>query len=96
MCDPSFDLSLYKLTRNNFSAFLETVTSLHDHPSFLCLFRLRPLPTHYEDQQGSTDSTINFVIAQMASMDMNTSIQALSQVTKPLGTHCKALRCTLT
>ncbi|XP_041917900.1 cytoskeleton-associated protein 5-A-like isoform X2 [Alosa sapidissima] len=46
--------------------------------------KLRPLPTHYEDPQSSTDSTVNFVITQVASTDLNTSIQALSQLDEVL------------
>ncbi|XP_062405946.1 cytoskeleton-associated protein 5-like isoform X3 [Sardina pilchardus] len=52
--------------------------------------KLRPLPTHYEDPQSSTDSTVSFVITQVASTDLNTSIQALSQLDEVLRREGKA------
>lgn len=44
------------------------------------VFRMRSVSPHYDDLRNSTASTINFVISQVASGDINTSIQALAQV----------------
>lgn len=44
------------------------------------VFRIRPVSPHFDDIHNSTASTINFVISQVASGDINTSIQALAQV----------------
>lgn len=37
---------------------------------------------HFDDMHSNTASTINFVISQVASGDINTSIQALTQVSE--------------
>jgi len=37
---------------------------------------------HFDDMHSNTASTINFVISQVASGDINTSIQALAQVSE--------------
>lgn len=42
--------------------------------------RMRSVSPHFDDLHNSTASTINFVISQVASGDINTSIQALAQV----------------
>ena len=42
--------------------------------------RMRAVSPHFDDLHNSTASTINFVISQVASGDINTSIQALAQV----------------
>lgn len=42
--------------------------------------RVRAVSPHYDDMHSNTASTINFVISQVASGDINTSIQALAQV----------------
>lgn len=42
--------------------------------------RMRSVSPHFDDLHNSTASTINFVISQVASGDVNTSIQALAQV----------------
>lgn len=41
---------------------------------------MRSVSPHFDDLHNSTASTINFVISQVASGDVNTSIQALAQV----------------
>ncbi len=41
---------------------------------------MRSVSPHFDDIHNSTASTINFVISQVASGDINTSIQALAQV----------------
>lgn len=43
---------------------------------------MRSVSPHFDDLHNSTASTINFVISQVASGDVNTSIQALAQVWK--------------
>ncbi|XP_055365710.1 cytoskeleton-associated protein 5 isoform X1 [Betta splendens] len=45
---------------------------------------------HFDDLHNSTASTINFVISQVASSDMNTSIQALAQIDEVLRQEDKA------
>lgn len=50
--------------------------------SFLQLFRIRAVSPHFDDMHSNTASTINFVISQVASGDINTSIQALAQVSE--------------
>lgn len=49
---------------------------------------------HFDDMHSNTASTINFVISQVASGDINTSIQALAQVsgTSSWQLHCIELR----
>lgn len=47
---------------------------------FVCAPRMRSVSPHFDDLHNSTASTINFVISQVASGDVNTSIQALAQV----------------
>lgn len=42
--------------------------------------RVRAVSPHFDDMHSNTASTINFVISQVASGDINTSIQALAQV----------------
>lgn len=44
------------------------------------VFRIHSVSPHFDDIHNSTASTINFVISQVASGDINTSIQALAQV----------------
>uniref|UniRef100_UPI00398EDFBA cytoskeleton-associated protein 5 isoform X2 n=1 Tax=Pristiophorus japonicus TaxID=55135 RepID=UPI00398EDFBA len=44
----------------------------------------RSVSPHYDEIHGSTDSTINFVVSQVASSDINTSIQALAQIDEVL------------
>lgn len=46
----------------------------------VCVPRMRSVSPHFDDLHNSTASTINFVISQVASGDVNTSIQALAQV----------------
>lgn len=46
----------------------------------LFLYRIRSVSPHFDDLHNSTASTINFVISQVASGDINTGIQALAQV----------------
>lgn len=50
---------------------------------------MRSVSPHFDDLHNSTASTINFVISQVASGDINTSIQALAQVPN-IHTHCSA------
>ncbi|XP_053741131.1 cytoskeleton-associated protein 5 isoform X3 [Synchiropus splendidus] len=45
---------------------------------------------HFDDLHNSTSSTINFVISQVASGDINTSIQALAQIDEVLRQEDKA------
>uniref|UniRef100_A0A8C4HNT4 Cytoskeleton associated protein 5 n=1 Tax=Dicentrarchus labrax TaxID=13489 RepID=A0A8C4HNT4_DICLA len=42
--------------------------------------KMRSVSPHFDDLHNSTASTINFVISQVASGDINTSIQALAQL----------------
>ncbi|KAG9352112.1 hypothetical protein JZ751_020525 [Albula glossodonta] len=42
--------------------------------------KIRAVSPHFDDLHNSTASTINFVISQVASGDINTSIQALAQL----------------
>ncbi|KAM6973183.1 cytoskeleton-associated protein 5 [Aplochiton taeniatus] len=52
--------------------------------------KIRPVSPHYDDLHNSTASTINFVISQVASGDINTSIQALAQIDEVLRQEDKA------
>lgn len=49
---------------------------------YYVLYRIRAISPHFDDLHNSTASTINFVISQVASGDINTSIQALAQVSR--------------
>ncbi|KAF3822047.1 hypothetical protein GH733_007421 [Mirounga leonina] len=42
--------------------------------------KIRAVSPHFDDMHSNTASTINFIISQVASGDINTSIQALTQV----------------
>ncbi|XP_062351305.1 cytoskeleton-associated protein 5 isoform X2 [Cinclus cinclus] len=42
--------------------------------------KIRAVSPHFDDMHSNTASTINFVISQVASGDINTSIQALTQL----------------
>uniref|UniRef100_A0A8C9EJC6 Cytoskeleton associated protein 5 n=1 Tax=Pavo cristatus TaxID=9049 RepID=A0A8C9EJC6_PAVCR len=42
--------------------------------------KIRAVSPHFDDMHSNTASTINFVISQVASGDINTSIQALAQI----------------
>lgn len=54
-------------------------------PFFLSpLPRIRAVSPHFDDMHSNTASTINFVISQVASGDINTSIQALAQVSEEI------------
>uniref|UniRef100_H3CGY6 Cytoskeleton associated protein 5 n=1 Tax=Tetraodon nigroviridis TaxID=99883 RepID=H3CGY6_TETNG len=48
------------------------------------------VPPHFDELHNSTASTINFVISQVASSDINTSIQALAQIDEVLRQEDKA------
>ncbi|XP_051545492.1 cytoskeleton-associated protein 5-like isoform X2 [Myxocyprinus asiaticus] len=52
--------------------------------------KMRAVSPHFDDIHNSTASTINFVISQVASGDMNTSIQALAQIDEVLRQADKA------
>ncbi|XP_041650942.1 cytoskeleton-associated protein 5 isoform X2 [Cheilinus undulatus] len=52
--------------------------------------KMRSVSPHYDDLHNSTASTINFVISQVASGDINTSIQALAQIDEVLRQEDKA------
>ncbi|XP_045892888.1 cytoskeleton-associated protein 5 isoform X2 [Micropterus dolomieu] len=52
--------------------------------------KMRSVSPHFDDLHNSTASTINFVISQVASGDMNTSIQALAQIDEVLRQEDKA------
>ncbi|KAK7117441.1 hypothetical protein R3I94_022874 [Phoxinus phoxinus] len=52
--------------------------------------KIRPVSPHFDDIHNSTASTINFVISQVASGDINTSIQALAQIDEVLRQADKA------
>uniref|UniRef100_A0A3Q3Q5X5 TOG domain-containing protein n=1 Tax=Monopterus albus TaxID=43700 RepID=A0A3Q3Q5X5_MONAL len=52
--------------------------------------KIRSVSPHFDDLHNSTASTINFVISQVASSDMNTSIQALAQIDEVLRQQDKA------
>ncbi|KAI4823326.1 hypothetical protein KUCAC02_011919, partial [Chaenocephalus aceratus] len=51
---------------------------------------MRSVSPHYDDLHNSTASTINFVISQVASGDINNSIQALAQIDEVLRQQDKA------
>ncbi|XP_006896776.1 PREDICTED: cytoskeleton-associated protein 5 isoform X2 [Elephantulus edwardii] len=42
--------------------------------------KIRAVSPHFDDMHSNTASTINFIISQVASSDINTSIQALTQL----------------
>ncbi|XP_047451779.1 cytoskeleton-associated protein 5 isoform X2 [Mugil cephalus] len=52
--------------------------------------KIRSVSPHFDDLHNSTSSTINFVISQVASGDINTSIQALAQIDEVLRQEDKA------
>ncbi|XP_068460139.1 cytoskeleton-associated protein 5 isoform X2 [Clinocottus analis] len=52
--------------------------------------KMRSVSPHYDDLHNSTASTINFVISQVASGDINNSIQALAQIDEVLRQEDKA------
>uniref|UniRef100_A0A3B4WQQ0 Cytoskeleton associated protein 5 n=1 Tax=Seriola lalandi dorsalis TaxID=1841481 RepID=A0A3B4WQQ0_SERLL len=52
--------------------------------------KMHSVSPHFDDLHNSTASTINFVISQVASGDINTSIQALAQIDEVLRQEDKA------
>uniref|UniRef100_A0A3Q2CTY2 Cytoskeleton associated protein 5 n=1 Tax=Cyprinodon variegatus TaxID=28743 RepID=A0A3Q2CTY2_CYPVA len=52
--------------------------------------KMRSVSPHFDDLHSSTASTINFVISQVASGDISTSIQALAQIDEVLRQEDKA------
>ncbi|XP_061578150.1 cytoskeleton-associated protein 5 isoform X3 [Cololabis saira] len=52
--------------------------------------KIRSVSPHFDDLHNSTASTINFVISQVASGDIGTSIQALAQIDEVLRQEEKA------
>ncbi|XP_034734171.1 cytoskeleton-associated protein 5 isoform X5 [Etheostoma cragini] len=52
--------------------------------------KMRAISPHFDDLHNSTASTINFVISQVASGDINNSIQALAQIDEVLRQEDKA------
>ncbi|XP_062245038.1 cytoskeleton-associated protein 5 isoform X2 [Platichthys flesus] len=52
--------------------------------------KIHSVSPHYDELHNSTASTINFVISQVASGDINTSIQALAQIDEVLRQEDKA------
>ncbi|XP_057691875.1 cytoskeleton-associated protein 5 isoform X1 [Corythoichthys intestinalis] len=52
--------------------------------------KMRAVSPHFDDLHNSAASTINFVISQVASGDINTSIQALAQIDEVLSQENKA------
>ncbi|XP_069479300.1 cytoskeleton-associated protein 5 isoform X2 [Ambystoma mexicanum] len=52
--------------------------------------KMRTVSPHYDDMHSNTASTINFVISQVASGDINASIQALAQIDEVLRQEDKA------
>ncbi|XP_056137707.1 cytoskeleton-associated protein 5 isoform X3 [Lampris incognitus] len=52
--------------------------------------KMRSVSPHFDELHNSTASTINFVISQVASSDINTSIQALAQIDEVLRQEDKA------
>ncbi|XP_056271762.1 cytoskeleton-associated protein 5 isoform X2 [Pseudoliparis swirei] len=52
--------------------------------------KMRSVSPHFDDLHNSTSSTINFVISQVASGDINNSIQALAQIDEVLRQEDKA------
>ncbi|XP_063763714.1 cytoskeleton-associated protein 5 isoform X2 [Eleginops maclovinus] len=52
--------------------------------------KMRSVSPHYDDLHNSTASTINLVISQVASGDINNSIQALAQIDEVLRQQDKA------
>ncbi|KAM8940030.1 cytoskeleton-associated protein 5 isoform 2-T2 [Pelodytes ibericus] len=52
--------------------------------------KIRAVSPHFDDMHSNTASTINFVISQVASGDINASIQALAQIDEVLRQEDKA------
>ncbi|XP_006157853.1 cytoskeleton-associated protein 5 isoform X1 [Tupaia chinensis] len=52
--------------------------------------KVRAVSPHFDDMHSNTASTINFIISQVASGDINTSIQALTQIDEVLRQEDKA------
>ncbi|XP_007497455.1 cytoskeleton-associated protein 5 [Monodelphis domestica] len=46
--------------------------------------KIRAVSPHFDDMHSNTASTINFIISQVASGDINTSVQALTQIDEVL------------
>ncbi|XP_068947644.1 cytoskeleton-associated protein 5 isoform X1 [Petaurus breviceps papuanus] len=46
--------------------------------------KIRAVSPHFDDMHSNTASTINFIISQVASGDINTSVQALAQIDEVL------------
>ncbi|KAM4572719.1 cytoskeleton-associated protein 5 isoform 3-T3 [Odontesthes bonariensis] len=59
-------------------------------PFMIPELKMRSVSPHFDDLHNSTASTINFVISQVASGDINTSIQALAQIDEVLRQEDKA------
>ncbi|NXC15820.1 CKAP5 protein, partial [Corythaeola cristata] len=52
--------------------------------------KMRAVSPHFDDMHSNTASVINFVVSQVASGDINTSIQALAQIDEVLRQEDKA------
>ncbi|XP_030056735.1 cytoskeleton-associated protein 5 isoform X2 [Microcaecilia unicolor] len=52
--------------------------------------KIRAVSPHFDDMHSNTASTINFVISQVASGDINASVQALAQIDEVLRQEDKA------
>ncbi|XP_012885417.1 PREDICTED: cytoskeleton-associated protein 5 [Dipodomys ordii] len=52
--------------------------------------KIRAVSPHFDDMHSNTASTINFIISQVASGDISTSIQALTQIDEVLRQEDKA------
>lgn len=52
--------------------------------------KIRAVSPHFDDMHSNTASTINFIISQVASGDINTSVQALTQIDEVLRQEDKA------
>nr|XP_042131633.1 cytoskeleton-associated protein 5 isoform X1 [Peromyscus maniculatus bairdii]XP_042131634.1 cytoskeleton-associated protein 5 isoform X1 [Peromyscus maniculatus bairdii] len=52
--------------------------------------KIRSVSPHFDDMHSNTASTINFIISQVASGDISTSIQALTQIDEVLRQEDKA------
>ncbi|XP_055011340.1 cytoskeleton-associated protein 5 isoform X2 [Boleophthalmus pectinirostris] len=87
------DLDMIETDKNNVCELPDLVQFKLDEllePVMIPEPKMRPVSPHFDDLHNSTASTINFVISQVASGDINTSIQALAQIDEVLRQEDKA------
>ncbi|CAL9697086.1 unnamed protein product [Knipowitschia caucasica] len=87
------DLDMIEMDTKNVSELPDLVQFKLDEllePVMLPEPKMRPVLPQFDDLHNSTASTINFVISQVASGDISTSIQALAQIDEVVRQEDKA------